>query len=444
MKKLSYWSLIVGCLFSLSEKATGQQMLTLEESVRIALAQDVSRQISDQQVRIATNNHHGSIAGKYPFVAFNLNSQGSLANQDNPASFLNGLIRSGNAVFSLDASWVVFEGFRARYNLDRLEKLEGQALIHLRTTSLETVRRVSLAYLFADWQQAQVKLAQEVLRLSNDLYNYQEQRREFGQALRQHLLQSRDAVLTDSSNLLLSQLNLQTAMISLRLAMGQPDRAPFAVGGALEDQPEFLPEATMLSKMIAQNPALQEARINREISRLQSRIRQAARYPRIALTTGAVWSGNVTALDGNNPFTGEPFGTRYGTNRNAYAGLNASFPLFDGGLRRRNVEEARLQEIIAELSEKGITNDLQSRFASLSASMQTQSSLLSLSTTQEANARESLEIAEERYKLGQMSIFDLRAVQLGFAQAAQRRLAALYNLKVTEIELLALTGDLVR
>jgi outer membrane protein len=231
MKKLSYWSLIVGCLFSLSEKATGQQMLTLEESVRIALAQDVSRQISDQQVRIATNNHHGSIAGKYPFVAFNLNSQGSLANQDNPASFLNGLIRSGNAVFSLDASWVVFEGFRARYNLDRLEKLEGQALNQLRTTSLETVRRVSLAYLFADWQQAQVKLAQEVLQLSNDLYNYQEQRREFGQALRQHLLQSRDAVLTDSSNLLLSQFNLRTALISLRLAMGQPDRAPFCCRG---------------------------------------------------------------------------------------------------------------------------------------------------------------------------------------------------------------------
>jgi outer membrane protein len=70
--------------------------------------------------------------------------------------------------------------------------------------------------------------------------------------------------------------------------------------------------------------------------------------------------------------------------------------------------------------------------------------LLSLSSAQEANARESLQIAEERYKLGQMSIFDLRAVQLGFAQAAQRRLSALYNLKVTEIELLALTGDLVQ
>jgi outer membrane protein len=425
-------------------RLSAQSLLSLEECVRIALSEDIGRRVADRQIAIARNNNHGALTGRYPSLVFNINSQGSLTNQQNPASFLNGLIRSGNLAFSLDASWVVFEGFRARFSQQRLGKLEEQSRVGLLDASLETVRRVTLAYLLAEWQQAQVELAAEVLRLSREVADNQEQRREFGQALRQQVLQSRDAVLSDSSSLLLARLNLQTALLQLHLAMGQPDREAFRVGGTLGVRPGEMRAEALNARMLASHPALMEARLNREINRLQTDIRRAAWYPRIALSTGAVWSGNVVGLDGNNPFTGEPFGLRTGTNRNVYAGVLLSLPLFDAGLRHRQVQEARIFEEVAALSETAISRDLRTRLLTLSETARAQQELLELSLAQEENARENLGISAERYRFGQMSIFDYRAVQLAFSQAVQRRLTNLYNLKVTEVEILTLTGELVR
>ena len=61
-----------------------------------------------------------------------------------------------------------------------------------------------------------------------------------------------------------------------------------------------------------------------------------------------------------------------------------------------------------------------------------------------SNARENLGIAEERFKGGLINSFDYRAVQLAFINAEQSRLAAIFNLKSTETELIRLTGGLVR
>jgi outer membrane protein len=421
-----------------------QELLPLEACVRIALTEDLGRQIADRQLAIAANNNHGSLAGRLPQLALNANSQGSLANQDNPVSIFNGLIRSGNAQVSLDASWVVFEGFRARFSQDRLGRLEEQARIRLRDAGLQAVRRVTLAYLLAEWQQAQVSLAEEILRLSSDLYAYQELRRDMGPGQRQLLLQTRDAVLADSASLTLARLNLRTAIINLKLAMGQPSRESFQVGGALQESSETPSGELLRQRMLENNPALLLARMERELGRLQTQLRQAARYPRIALTTGAVMSGNVTALDGNNPFTGEPFGTRSGSNRNAYAGISFNMPLVDFGLRRRNVQEARLQETAALLAEANLNNELAARMSILTETARTQGDLYALSRAQEENARENLALARERYGFGQLSVFDLRTVQNAYALAAQRRLSALYNLKVTEVEMLALSGELFR
>lgn len=421
---------------------SAQDVLSMEDCIRIALSEHPEVRMADQQLMAAGIRNHGSFAGRYPQVAFNMNTQGSIANQQNPASFLNGIIRSGNAAFSVDAAWTVFEGFRARIQQDQFGKQEGQARERLRESSLQTAREVALAYLLAEWQQEQMNLAGELLRLSNDLYSYQLDRRELGQSVRQTVLQSRDNVLTDSSGYLLARLNLRMALISLRLAMGQPDMPLFQVGGALEALPD-LPEEGMRDRILANNPLLREIRLGREISRLQVRVSQAAWYPSVSLLAGAVWTGNVVGLDGNNPFTGEPFGTRTGTNRNVYGGVQLNLPLFDGGLRQRMVQEARVAELIADWSETNVRQQLIGRLQILRETLDTQWDIYNVSLEQEANAFENLEIAEDRYKMGQLSIFDLRTVQLTYMRAATARITARYNLRVTDIELQALSGDLL-
>ncbi len=131
------------CFFVLSfqpGQLTSQTVLSMDECVRKALAQDLQRQIAGLQLSIAGTNNHGSVAGRYPTIRLNTAGQGNLNDQNNPASFLNGLIRSGNANLSLDATWLVFNGFRVRYNLKQLGTLEEQARVRLNVRFYEAPR----------------------------------------------------------------------------------------------------------------------------------------------------------------------------------------------------------------------------------------------------------------------------------------------------------------
>ncbi len=422
----------------------GQDALSLEDCLRMALAESVPYQVAERQKAAAAILNHPSLAGRYPSLALNVNSQGSLANQQNPASFLNGLIRSGNAAVSLDASWVVFDGFRARYNEKVFHQLEEQARVRLLDAGQQTARQVILAYLLAELQQEQVDIAREALALSGDIYRYQLERQEWGQSIRQQVLQARDALLADSISLVLGQSQHRMALIQLKLAMGRPEHEDFRVGGSLDDASRETATSDPVQKALAANPQLLEARVNQEISKLQTHLRLSSWYPRIVLQTGAVWTGNVVSVDGNNPFTGEPFGVRTGTNRNLYAGIQLSLPLLDGGIRRRQVEEGRILEMISALNVTGVTREVRSRVAILVETAGTQATTVSLSREQMRNARENLEISGERFQMGLMSLFDYRAVQLAYSLAAQRHLTALYNLRVTEVEILTLTGEIIR
>jgi outer membrane protein len=440
-----HWHLLFSVLFftmAVLPSARAQEMLSMEDCIRIALSERPTMRMAEQEWMAAGIRNHGSLAGRYPQVAFNMNTQGSIANQQNPASFLNGIIRTGNAAFSVDAAWTVFEGFRARIQQDQLGKLEGQARERLQNTSLQTAREVALAYLEAEWQQDQVDLMAQLLQFSSELYAYEMDRQQLGQSVRLSVLQSRDNLLADSTAFVLARLNLRLALINLRLAMGQPEMGEFRVGQSLQELPAAL-DGRLRDRMLANNPQLREMRLGREISRLQVRASQSAWYPSVSLIGGAVWTGNVVGLDGNNPFTGEPFGTRTGTNRNVYGGILLNLPIFDGGLRHRQVQEARVSELMADWAETNVRQQLVGRLQALRETLSTQWDIYAIALEQEANAREHLDLAEDRYKLGQLTIFDYRTVQLNYARAAAGLISARYNLRVTDIELQALSGDLL-
>ena len=59
-------------------------------------------------------------------------------------------------------------------------------------------------------------------------------------------------------------------------------------------------------------------------------------------------------------------------------------------------------------------------------------------------AKDNVNIAFERFRLGVSTYIELRDAQLSLADAYDRLITARYNTKVAETELLRLKGDLVR
>lgn len=444
--KLVFSNLVWLMLFSLpADNLNGQntEAWTLTKCVETALRENIHRQVAMQQLAIATNNHHASMAGKYPAISFNSLIQGTIANQQNPASFINGIMRTGIANASVDASWVVFDGHRAQFNHKLLAKLEGQRQNNLMQSAMDVVREVTLAYYAAVWHESQVELNRKALTLSKEILDYQQDRQSLGAGTKQVVLQALDAVLQDSVNLTLAQLNSKAALLQLKLAMGIPGRDLVLATHSFDvvSERSRIPSK---SDMLSRHPMILDARFQMEISEIQTRIRQAAWFPRLILNTGVVWSGNALTVDGNNPFTGEPFGTRTGTNRNAYASMAIQWPLYDGGMRRRQVQESKINETISRLQNQQIHNQLNTQFETMIATLEAQQTVIDLTGEQEINGQEQVRLAGERYRMGQMSMFEYRGIQLAWQQAAQRHLTGRYQYIVTITELRYLAGDLAR
>jgi len=127
-----------------------------------------------------------------------------------------------------------------------------------------------------------------------------------------------------------------------------------------------------------------------------------------------------------------------------FVNLSASYPLFDGGARQIRLDNAKREELVAQLNISDLKRSLNNQLANTFATYNTQKRLVEVTSQLVNNARRNLEIAEERFRGGLINSFDYRSIQVSYINASQQRLNAVFNLKQTETELIRLIGGLVR
>ena len=98
---------------------------------------------------------------------------------------------------------------------------------------------------------------------------------------------------------------------------------------------------------------------------------------------------------------------------------------------------------IADLTIANQERNLSSQIEDAVANYNDQIRLINLTESLLANARRNMEIAEERFKAAQINSFDYRTIQLSYLNADVARLNSIFNLKMAEMEIDRLTGDLV-
>jgi outer membrane protein TolC len=246
---------------------------------------------------------------------------------------------------------------------------------------------------------------------------------------------------------LIQRTTYENALRNLNTTMGEPD---LSVRFTLTDQlayeaPVYDLEA-LRSRMLANNRSLQNLQVSRELARIQTDLRETTRQPRIDLRTGAVYNYNKNHAATGIFASGEErdLGGIKSSSFNGFINFSASYTLFDWGLRQRQIERSKMEELIAQLNisdlQRTLTNNLENTWAQYN----NQKELLDVTTQLVNNAQRNLEIAEERFRGGLINSFDYRTIQLGYINATQSQLNAYFNLKTTETELVRLIGGLVR
>ncbi|MEL6864401.1 MAG: TolC family protein [Bacteroidota bacterium] len=421
--------------------------LSLSQAIQAGLRNNFQMQVADQDIKIAQNNNHWGATSRYPTVDFNLNAPNSYSVQNQAFSFVTGNFNSFNTgiTASVDLSWTLFDGYQARINKQRLEELERQSQGAAAIVVENTIRNIILAYYQVLIDGEQLEVLQEVLDLSRDRVEYQKIRKEYGQGGTFDILQSQDAYLNDSTNILIQENTYATSMRNLNLAIGEKDfNKVYDLTDSLEYRSNAYDFNTLQRKMLSNNKQLQNLQIVRSLSRIERNFQESLRKPRLSIGSGI--SQNFNAINSNavNFQDGEEFGWASGNASTAYLNFTATYNLYDAGNRKRNIESARMEEIVNELEIEDLRRNLGTELKNTLEVYNNQRQLLRLTEDLIENARQNLNIADERFRAGQINSFDYRTIQLAYINASQSRLNAIFNLKNTDTELTRLTGGLVR
>jgi outer membrane protein len=126
------------------------------------------------------------------------------------------------------------------------------------------------------------------------------------------------------------------------------------------------------------------------------------------------------------------------------AGLSLSYPLYDGGNIKRQQANAKIDIESNQLRIKQLEKDLVN---SLNIAYQNYLNALEILRGEVENAkvaRQAIEIAMERYRLSRSTVLELAQIQQGYENTVFRSVAAKYEAKLAEIDLMRISGMLTR
>ncbi len=426
---------VVATLFVL-HTVSAQQSLSLSDAIQRALKNNYQIQIASINTQIADNNNSWAAAGALPSLNLNLADNNRLQRIDNPASFINGDVRTIGISGQVEMQWVLFNGFKTYINKSRLDALqeqtEGKELIVIQNT----IQAVILAYYDALVEQEKLKSLESTMKLSDDRFNYIKSKREIGAAATFDVLQTEIAFQNDRQNYLLQDLNFKNTQRQLALLLGDDVSTNYLLTDELKIEQKNFSYEILKQQLDTGNTQLKNEYINQVILRKQFETERSNMMPRLALNMG------TSQLQTNFKLNDLP--ERKGSQVEYYANFSLSFNLFNAGNVRRNMKNAQLQAQIGQVTLSEMKQILNSKLATELDMYNMRKNLLELADNIQTNSKLNLTIAEEKFKNGTLTSFEFRDIQLNALRAEINRLDALYNLIASETELMRLTGGIMK
>jgi outer membrane protein TolC len=446
-----------------------QDTLSLARAIQIGLRNNFDVQIGKLDVEIAKNNNNWGQAGLLPMINLT-GAQPNSVIQRKPANpfAVAGRNINDNLNGQLDVQFTLFDGFFVRITKQRLEKLEELSNGNARFLMENTVQGIILGYYSVLLQREQLQVLIKNKEFSKERYNYVKLRKELGGAITFDVLQEQNNYLTDSASVLQQEILLKNALRDLNLLLNENINKTYT----FTDQIPFVNEEyryeDLRDKMMKSNTNLRNQFVSQELFRNATRAAESSYSPTVLLNMGATGSldrlnANFRSATGNTLETTVGYvnrdanfpvyntvnetaltrQTQTGNSYGAYANFSLRFTLFNGGQIRRAVENARIQERMAELStdqlKLSLENDLLANFDLYNLRRQ----LVQIAQVRLQAAELNLELGNERYKNGALSAIDLRIVQDNYQRAALENYLAIFASISSRVDLVRLTGGLL-
>ena len=194
----------------------------------------------------------------------------------------------------------------------------------------------------------------------------------------------------------------------------------------------------IMSTVETTNTQLLLTKKNIDIGKLTLKERKAERYPVVNLNSAYNYSKT------DNKSVVNPFTPLYNRNNGFNYGIGITIPILNGFNTKRQIQQAQLDIDYLNIAYKNQRSKIDLGITNAFKDYDLQKKMLALEEENILLAKENVYIALERLRLGISTYLELRETQKSLELAYDRLIAARYNTKLAETELLRLKGDLVR
>jgi outer membrane protein TolC len=416
---------------------SGQEILTLPDAIRIGLENNYSIIIQKNDAQIASNNNTLGNAGFLPEISLNATQNNNITttHQETATGSIKDI--SGATNRSLNAgvqlSWTIFDGFSMFVGKNMLKIMEEMGEAESRIAIENTISSIIISYYGIIQQQKLILVLEDAAALSLERKNIMEARISLGAGSELMLLQSTVDLNADSINLIRETAAMQKTMADLNRLLARNPEIRFIPTDSITLS-EALSYENLITNARTQNNMLLIARSNLELTTLAVKDAQSQRYPRLNLNAGY----NYNQLNSETGFL------EYNRSLGPSFGLSLSYPLFDGFNINRTIRNAKVELNTMENYFKDTDLGIHTELYKLYIDYKTNLRIVAIESLNKEVARENVEVAFEKYRLGSISDIELRETQKKYIDAQYQLLFSQFQAKKAEIELLRISGELGR
>lgn len=416
---------------------SGQEVLTLRDAIRIGLENNYSIIIMQNDARIAGNNNSLGNAGFLPELNLSATQNNTITNtvQETFSTGEKEISGANNRSFNagVQLTWTLFDGFSMFASKNMLEIIEEMGETNARIAIENTVSAIILNYYGIIQQQKLIQVLEDAAALSMERKKIMEAKISLGAGSELQLLQSTVDLNADSINLISETASMQKTMADLNQLLARNPEISFILTDSISLENKLYYDS-LLVKTREQNNALLIARNNVSLNTYAIRDVQSQRYPKLNLNAGY----NYNQLNAETGYL------KYNQSNGPSFGLSLTYPLFDGFNINREIKNAKVElntmENYLKETDLGLHTDLYKIYNDYITNLR----IIGIELINQEVARENVEIAFEKYRLGSINDIELRETQKKYIDAQYQLLLSQFRAKKAEVELLRISGELVR
>lgn len=427
---------LVWCILMLHCILPAQNVLTLDEAIKIGLENNYAIKLAQNASMINTSNNTMGNAGMLPVVALNFGQNFNINNTRQ--EFFSGLKPEGRGVntntsnANIQANWTVFNGMQMFINKDRLDALQNIGMLQLQFQIETITAQIMAQYFDIEQQEKRIDIIKEAINISKERIQLAKMRESLGSGSGLAIIQAEVDINADSSLLIQQQLVLKNMKVGLNELLVRSPDTDFKTQPSPDFKPLSLEE--LLSSTMTRNKLLEIAEKNIALANLNIKQREANKYPTLDINAGY----NFSRLNAEIGIL------KFNQNAGVSFGLTGRWNIFNGFNNKREIQIAKLDAEAQKINKDNTINSLKSDLT-IAYNIYNNANAMEIMEQKNINlAKKNLEITTERLKSGSITPIELRQAQQNLIDVQFRKITAAFNAKSAMLELQRLSGALLQ